>query len=154
GEKRFAKSLTTEMELQLRELYKLGFRNFLVSNVMPFDCLPASLQTGSVCLNTTMDLVYIHNKYLSQAISELRKLEDANFLILDLFSAISLIISNPTAQGIHMINGSCCNSQRSPFNIVGCAVYDDRGKPLYHVCKHPERALFFDWYHLTQKGWE
>ncbi|GLJ19749.1 hypothetical protein SUGI_0357800 [Cryptomeria japonica] len=154
GRTKFAKSVITEMKMQLTELYKLGFRNFLVSNVMPFDCLPANLKAGTVCLNTTMDLVSAHNEYLSEAVSELTKLEDANFLILDTFKAFSLVISNPTAHGIHYVNKSCCSSRKSALNYIGCGLYDKEGKPMFHVCKHPERALFFDWYHLTQKGWE
>eukprot|EP01018_Ginkgo_biloba_P008388 Gb_25808 [translate_table: standard] len=102
----FVKSVIWELKLQLRELYNLGLRNFLVSNVLSFDRMPGFVQNacqyGAVCGKTSMDLVSMHNKFLSEAIAELRELEDANFLILDLFSAFSCIVSKPSAYGNNM----------------------------------------------------
>ncbi|KAH9319632.1 hypothetical protein KI387_021401, partial [Taxus chinensis] len=155
GLEKFVKSVIAEMELQLRELYKIGIRNFMVSNNLPFDCQPGYLQSGAVCFNTTMDLVSTHNNYLSQAISELSNLQDANFLILDFFAAFSHVISNPYAYGIHSMSKSCCSSPGNmSSSIVGCADYDEQGRAQYRLCKSPEEFFFFDWYHPTQKGWQ
>eukprot|EP01018_Ginkgo_biloba_P008384 Gb_25805 [translate_table: standard] len=127
----FVKSLIWELKLQLRELYNLGLQNFLVSNVMSFDCMPASVQYGD------------------------RELEDANFFILDLFSAFPRIVSKPSAYEFHKISESCCSTKhRNITDSIGCGDYDEKGRPLYRLCKSPERFVFFDWYHLTQRGWK
>ncbi|XP_057838935.2 GDSL esterase/lipase At2g36325 [Cryptomeria japonica] len=155
GTEKFVKSVITEMKLQLTELYNLGLRNFLVSNNMPFDCQPGYLQSGAVCFNTTMELVSTHNNYLSKAISELSKLEDANFLILDFFAAFSHITLNPFAYGIHEMSRSCCSRDvNMSSSAIGCADYDEQGRALFHLCKSREEFFFFDWYHPTQKGWQ
>ncbi|GLJ20097.1 hypothetical protein SUGI_0364660 [Cryptomeria japonica] len=122
---------------------------------MPFDCQTGYLQSGAVCFNTTMELVSTHNNYLSQAISELSVLEDANFLILDFFAAFSHITLNPFAYGIHEMSRSCCSRDvNMNSSTIGCADYDEQGRALSHLCKSQEEFFFFDWYHPTQKGWQ
>eukprot|EP01018_Ginkgo_biloba_P008387 Gb_25807 [translate_table: standard] len=155
----FVKSVIWELKLQLRELYNLGLQNFLVSNVLSFDRMPGFVQNacqyGAVCGKTSMDLVSTHNRFLSEAIAELRELEDANFLILDLFSAFSCIVSKPSAYGFHKISESCCSTKYQNITYsIWCGDYYEKGRPLYRLSKSPERFVFFDWYHLTQSGWK
>eukprot|EP01018_Ginkgo_biloba_P008385 Gb_25806 [translate_table: standard] len=56
----FVKSLISELKLQLRELYNLGLRNFLVSNVLSFDCMPAFVQYGDTYSEPFLALFLSH----------------------------------------------------------------------------------------------
>eukprot|EP01018_Ginkgo_biloba_P008386 Gb_25791 [translate_table: standard] len=132
----FVKSLISELKLQLRELYNLGLWNFLVSNGLSFDCMPAFVQYGDVCGSTSMDLVSTHNKFLSEALAELRELKDANFLILDLFSAFSRIVSKPSAYEIF------------DFSVIVIRIPQDIGIMLQYKASKYYRITAWMW------GWK
>eukprot|EP01018_Ginkgo_biloba_P038677 Gb_18487 [translate_table: standard] len=53
--------------------------------------------------------------------------------------------------GFDEILEPCCGS---PEDATACSLQDTRGRPLYQVCLNPEKRLFWDGYHPTQKGWD
>eukprot|EP01018_Ginkgo_biloba_P016208 Gb_38688 [translate_table: standard] len=135
----------------IRELHKMGLSNIAVSNIMSFCFVPA-FGKKSCQLQGINETVEFHNRLLAESVQHMRReLKGSSIIILDFQGAFSQIFTNLTAQGFDEIFEPCCGS---PEDATTCSLQDTRGRALYQVCLNPERRLFWDGFHLTQKGWD
>ncbi|KAG6550506.1 hypothetical protein Mapa_007980 [Marchantia paleacea] len=139
------------IERNLRQLYTLGVRNFMVSSVAPLRCLPArTASTGyTECpTNNTVDrVISAHNLLLRRTISSLIKAsKDSNFILLEQTKALSYILKHLSDFGLTEGLRPCCTGS--------CGETDANGNLLYTVCDDPDKHLFWDYFHPTQAGWK
>ncbi|KAL3681283.1 hypothetical protein R1sor_024239 [Riccia sorocarpa] len=139
------------IDLNLRTLYSLGARNFIVSSVSPLDCLPritASSGYTECQKNLTIDAVIAsHNLFLGNRLENItRKLENSSVLYLQQTKSMRYVLNHLSEFNLTEGLKPCC--------VGNCGSVDESGNPLYTVCENPETHFFWDGVHPTEAGWK
>ncbi|KAL3698333.1 hypothetical protein R1sor_012409 [Riccia sorocarpa] len=139
------------IDLNLRTLYSLGARNFIISSVSPIDCLPrvtASSGFTECQKNVTIDAVIAsHNHILGNRLENMtRKLENSSVLYLQQTKSMRYVLNHPSEFNLTETLKPCC--------VGNCGSVDESGTPLYTVCENPETHFFWDSIHPTEAGWK
>lgn len=105
----YSQSVVAAMAEVLQDLYHLGLRNFIVSNIQPGGCIPLFGFAASLTLDTCATdpagnaLALLHNGLLAAAVAGLQsELPQGHFVVLDAFKAFGLVLPNAE----HF--GACC----------------------------------------------
>ncbi|CAJ1949509.1 unnamed protein product [Sphenostylis stenocarpa] len=137
----------------LREIYNLGGRKFGFVNVGPIGCLPAIrvlVNNGSTCLEEFSAIGRLHNIALSKRLQELEKqLKGFKYSINDFYGALSEVLNYPTKYGFKESSKSCCGG--GPYRGDG-SCGGNKGIKEYELCDNPNKYLFFDSNHLTDRA--
>ncbi|KAH9311034.1 hypothetical protein KI387_026069 [Taxus chinensis] len=133
----------------VKDLYKCGLRNFVVSNVASFGCAAEIGKTS--CNSNYDDIVSLHTKLLRRSVEKLRSnYMGLSIIISDLISATKHIFSYPSLYGFVDLFVPCCAAKGG---IEMCGEVDERGRALFEVCNNVEEKFYWDSIHPTQKGW-
>ncbi|XP_057983249.1 GDSL esterase/lipase At3g27950 [Malania oleifera] len=143
----------------VHQLYKEGARVFWIHNAGPIGCLPYNviyypLKSGNLdqngCVKPHNEVAQEFNKQLKDRVSQLtKKLPDAVFTYVDVYSAKYALISNAKSQGFDDPLKFCCGSYYGYHidcgkkAIVNGTVY---GNP----CGDPSRHISWDGVHYSQ----
>jgi len=95
-------AVVNQMVQDLKSLYNLGFRNFVISEMEPLECLPsATAATGYLaCLTPLTAIATTHNLYLTAAIAlAFPPSCQAHVIFLDNEKAFYYILNNPLVSG-------------------------------------------------------
>ncbi|XP_057820166.2 GDSL esterase/lipase At5g03610-like [Cryptomeria japonica] len=132
----------------VKELYKSGLRNFVVSNIDPFGCAP---QIGKTSCDSNYDeILALHIELLKGAIEILKSdLKELSIIISDLVSAINHIFSSPAQFGFVDLFGPCCAAKG---RVDMCGEVDQVGRALFEVCSNVDEKFFWDSGHPAQRG--
>lgn len=105
------------MSLNLKELYELGCRAFLVLNLEPVGCYPALLvqlkhNNSDIdefgCLVSYNKAVVDYNNMLKEALSQTRKLlPDASVIYVNTHDVLLELFQHPTLHGIAFSKKNC-----------------------------------------------
>lgn len=146
-------AVVDQMVQDLKSLYVLGFRNFVISELEPLDCLPsATAATGyTTCLAPLTSVPLAHNGYLTTSIAfHFPPSSQANVIFLDNWAAFDYIINNPLASGFLFPLEPCCAAQSGAL----CGDMGSNNKTLYTLCNSSSPSPFFwDENHPTEAGW-
>jgi hypothetical protein len=107
-------AVVNQMVKDLQSLYALGFRNFVLSEMEPLDCLPsATAATGyTACVTPLTSIPKTHNLYLTAKIATtFPSSTGANVLFLDTEAAFYYILNNPLASGKRSTHRQGCKSE-------------------------------------------
>lgn len=95
------------MLLVLKELYKLGARNILVSDVGAIGCIPSQLAVKSIngeCVDSDNELAQSYNAGLKEMLAQLNfQFGDAKFVFVNTYDSIYDYSNNPTKYGISLL---------------------------------------------------
>ncbi|KAL8059780.1 hypothetical protein ABFX02_03G108500 [Erythranthe guttata] len=139
----FTTNLTTTLSLQLKRLYDLGARKFVLMAINPNGCSP--IATASF---PTRDCVRILNKAFHMFNSNLKNLVDAirpqmpgsNLVFVNTYKVIRDIIKSPSTKGFSDVKSPCCE-------VGPTGVLCKRGGL---ICKNRSEYVFFDGLHPTE----
>lgn len=140
----FAELLLNELGNHLREMYRLGGRNFVVFEIGPIGCLPTvaleNAGTKTRCVEKPNDLVSIFNAKLASNINQLTSsLQHSTFVLVKTFNLVHGLVENPSRNGF--------NDSRNPC----CVISDKTGTciPNKTPCQDRNGHVFWDGAHHT-----
>jgi len=155
----FVKLLLSKYNEHLLSLYSEGARNFMVTNSPVLGCTPNARLAGikaynGGCLETANQLSVAYNDGLRQLVNDLnKKLDGATILLANVYDFVLNIIQHGESYGFKNTTSACCGA--GPFNTaVHCGLEipkDKRGEYTDFLCKRPEKYVFWDGTHPTEK---
>ncbi|KAJ3706724.1 hypothetical protein LUZ61_010429 [Rhynchospora tenuis] len=145
----YAELLIHEYRRQLKELYDLGGRKFLIGGVGPLGCIPNQIgnspNASDTCVESTNILVLQFNTNLKVMLDDLnRSLRGSYFLFWDVYSKSMEIITDYLRYGFKYPLTACCGAGRSKGQIICLPVL-----PL--ECQNRDDYIFWDPYHPTAR---
>lgn len=155
----FVKLMLSKYTEHLLSLYKIGARNFIVIDSPVVGCTPNSRLAGvkaynGGCVEIANELAVAYNDGLRQLINDLNnKLDGAAILLTNTYDFVLNLIQDGKSYGFENTTSACCGA--GPFNTaVSCGLEipeDKRGEYTAFLCKSPEKYVFWDGTHPTQK---
>ncbi|KAI3914660.1 hypothetical protein MKX01_008019 [Papaver californicum] len=148
GYRVFAAKVIDQLELNLREIRKIGVKK--VARSVSYEKCDKPLNNDTI----------FHNTLLQKMVQKLNtETTDSPFHILDLYGTFMSVINKQGGadySGIDKIGSAplfkpCC-TPTAPKALCG-SVYAN-GVKLYTLCDNPKDSLFWDLYHPTQSGWQ
>ncbi|XP_030524047.1 GDSL esterase/lipase 1-like [Rhodamnia argentea] len=135
----------------LKGMYEAGGRKFAVMGVGPLGCVPGmrpSTRNGS-CLGEANKLAKVHNAALTSMLAKLEtQLPGFEHSYFDFYTSLSERIQYPSKYGFKVAKTACCGS--GPYrSISSCGGM--RGVREYSLCRRPEKYVFFDSYHPSER---
>lgn len=158
----FLDLLFTKYKEYLLDLYNSGARNFVVGDIFPLGCTPIArlavllMSKNGGCLESANELVQEFNDGLEHMIRTLKQndvMREATILVVHSFPFFLDVIHDGKAHGFWETESACCGA--GPFNAaVDCGKdipEEYRGKYKEFLCSHPDKYLFWDATHRTDK---
>lgn len=155
----FVKLLLSKYNEHLLKLYSKGARNFIVINIPVLGCTPNSRLAGvkaynGGCVETANQLAVAFNDGLRLLVNELnKKLDGATILLVNAYDFLLNLIQHGESYGFKNTTSACCGA--GPLNTaVSCGrEIPKRQREEYKafLCKRPEKYVFWDGTHPTQK---
>ncbi|KAG0558753.1 hypothetical protein KC19_10G051500 [Ceratodon purpureus] len=150
----FAGAVVDQATKDLKALYNLGFRSFVVGKLPPLGCIPTSTFNASTgdypACNEVFNLISTaHNTNLSLSLALALPI-DAKIIYLNNQVAFSTVTYNLTNPGRLV---PCCTGLQ---NGRLCGDVDEANNPQYTLCSQQDQGNFFFWdeFHPTQVGWK
>ncbi|XP_077229535.1 GDSL esterase/lipase At1g71691-like [Tasmannia lanceolata] len=143
----FHQLLVQQYNRQLKSLYNMGGRKFLIAGLGPLGCIPNQIGNAgkniSACVDRTNEIASQFNAKVKEMLRELNKnLAGAHFLYWDVYTATMEIIDNLSQYGFKFPHKACCGSGRSKGQVI-CL-------PLLPLeCRNRSDFVFWDPYHPT-----
>ncbi|KAI3935306.1 hypothetical protein MKW92_018330 [Papaver armeniacum] len=164
GFRAFVVKVLDQLELNLREIGKIGLKKVVMLNLEPLGCLPnkAVLLSYEKCDKHANNETMFHNMLLQQIVQRLNnETTDSPFQILDLYSAFLSVINKQGGEdysGITKTKIEFGNPLLKPCCIATSAEYlcgsvDGNGVKQYTLCENPTDNIFWDAVHPSQSGW-
>ncbi|KAI3948593.1 hypothetical protein MKW92_033989 [Papaver armeniacum] len=163
GFRSYIAKVLDQLEVNLREIGKIGMKKVGMLTMQPLGCLPKNAVSLSYekCDEPWNNDTIFHNMLLQQIVQRLnRETTDSPFHILDLYSAFMSVINKQGEEGStktaspefgNPLLKPCCISTRPIINT--CGIVDDSGVKQYTLCENPDDNIFWDTVHPTQSGW-
>ncbi|WVZ59084.1 hypothetical protein U9M48_009284 [Paspalum notatum var. saurae] len=137
----------------IQKLYGLGARRINIAGAPPIGCVPSQrtnaggLDRGCVALYNQASVVF--NAALEKEIKRLNgsdALPGSLLKYIDLYTPLIDMIQRPDAYGFDVTNRGCCGTGVFEVTLM-CNRY------TAHACKDSSKFLFWDTYHLTERGY-
>lgn len=138
-------SVSQEYYRQIKRLYDLGARKFVINNVSPMGCMPfvrafKNITTG--CDENTNKIVSSYNQILKSGIPKLQTaFKGSKFILLDFYKIINDIHESSASFGIINVKDSCCTCPEKKSSCIANST----------PCKDRNVYLFFDKLHATER---
>ncbi|GLJ55987.1 hypothetical protein SUGI_1201940 [Cryptomeria japonica] len=146
----FVETVIKQFRVDLERLYGMGLRQFAITNMGPFGCLPlyTAKSNYSSCNDTANAVAVYHNSLLQGVVKGMKKSRvNGSFILLDHYSSALSIIQHPNQYGkLRNALKPCC--------MGACGMRDSAGKAMYSVCEQRGSAFFWDVVHPTQAAWQ
>ncbi|KAH0457070.1 hypothetical protein IEQ34_014977 [Dendrobium chrysotoxum] len=142
----FANLLIQQFGRQLKDLYDLGARKFLIVNISPIGCIPNQLashgsDTGA-CVESVNQMASQYNRKLKEMVDQYNaQLKESTFLYWDAFSFALNVIENYANYGFKNQNTACCGGGKWKGQVL-CL-------PVFSPCQNRSEYVFWDPYHPT-----
>eukprot|EP00250_Pteridium_aquilinum_P012915 c21027_g1_i1 orf=107-826(-) len=145
----FQEYLINKFSAQLHQLYKMGARKIVITNVAPIGCIPNQLakirSVNGECSDFANNLALGFNQRLNFLIQNLNgQLEGASFIVIDTFNPVLELRNNPSQYGFKFGAEACCGAGLYKGQIV-CL-------PIVTPCAKREDYVFWDPYHPTERA--
>ncbi|KAK1301115.1 GDSL esterase/lipase [Acorus calamus] len=139
--------LIQEYERQLKTLYDLGGRRFLIAGLGPLGCIPNQIgysnESTDNCVEHTNRMASRFNSKLKSMLRGLNSdLSGAYFLYWDIYTSSMNIIDNASYYGFKYTHKACCGGGRSKGQIMCLPL-------LPFECENRSEFVFWDPYHPT-----
>ncbi|KAH9299946.1 hypothetical protein KI387_011529 [Taxus chinensis] len=144
---RYQELLLGRFAEQLKNLYELGARIFLISNLGPLGCTPLLISSknpdNGSCVGYINSIISNFNGGLENMLKNKLQIQfgDAQFVLSDNFAMLTQVIHNPAAYGFKYANESCCGIGRLRAEFP-CT-------PISRLCFHRADYVFWDAFHTS-----
>lgn len=142
----FADLLTVTLTQQLKNLYLLGVRKFLLVGIGPLGCIPSQMyQAGSNggCVERVNNLVSALNRRLLPLTTSMTSTLPGSFFVYqNTYDTFNDMVQNPSRYGFTVTNQACCGHGR--FGGAWTCT------PLQLPCLARDKYIFWDSFHPTQ----
>ncbi|KAG6491358.1 GDSL esterase/lipase At1g29660-like [Zingiber officinale] len=150
----FTRLLISTLSAQLKRLYDLGARKFVLFSVQAMGCVPVvraihDAHTGSgggggACVEAVNKAADLFNCHLRRLAKRKHSMPGSSIVYVNSYKIIRDIIGNPTGTGFHETSRACC--ELSSAMEEGRGVLCKRGG---RACSHRSSHVFFDGLHPT-----
>lgn len=142
----YADLLLHEFSRQIKTIYELGGRKFLIAGLGPLGCLPNQIGNSgdtSTCVDSTNYLASVFNAKLKPMLDQFNAdLKDSYFLFWDTYASTYDVINNYINYGFKHQHSACCGAGRVMGQIICLPV-------LSLECQNRTNFVFWDPYHPT-----
>ncbi|KAL7596337.1 hypothetical protein Lser_V15G31227 [Lactuca serriola] len=141
----YADLLSEEYTIQLRQLYNLGARKFVLAGLGLMGCIPSILAQGTTgrCSDEVNQLVLPFNANMKTMINNLSaNLPGSRFVFIDVHNMFQDILANARSYGFRVVNRGCCGIGRNRGQIT-CL-------PFQTPCPNRNEYVFWDAFHPTE----
>ncbi|XP_049931612.1 GDSL esterase/lipase At1g29670-like [Nymphaea colorata] len=155
----FLQSLLANFTQQLKAVYGVGARKFVLFGVQAIGCTPfaraASGMKDGYCKEEMNNAAISFNKLLSSSLGDLekRQMPGSRIVYVDTYKIVRDVFDNPAPLGFRVINQTCCRLSKSSQNKMceeGSAPCEDRDAYMYFDGVHFTEALYK---HLAGKAY-
>ncbi|XP_017256069.2 GDSL esterase/lipase At1g29670 [Daucus carota subsp. sativus] len=148
----FTANLTSGLFTQLKKLYSLGARKFVLMSLYPLGCSPGTISASprpqSMGCNKFLNLAaYMFNTNLRLLINDCKtEMPGSDLVIVNAYNIVRDIIRNPALEGFTDTRQPCCQvlSLKEGGNGISCktggSTCEDRSKHVYFDGMHPSEA--------------
>ncbi|KAD4385291.1 hypothetical protein E3N88_25459 [Mikania micrantha] len=140
----YADLLSQEYTTQLKQLYNLGARKFVLAGIGLMGCIPSILaqSASGSCSNDVNQLVLPFNANMKTMINNLStNLPGSRFVFIDVHNMFQDILANARSYGFSVVNRGCCGIGRNSGQIT-CL-------PFQTPCANRNEYVFWDAFHPT-----
>ncbi|KAK4391171.1 GDSL esterase/lipase [Sesamum angolense] len=145
----FTANLTTTLSNQLKRMYGLGARKFVLMAINPNGCSPmatASIPTSNSCVQSLNRAAHMFNAQLKDLVVAIRpQMPGSNLVFVNSYKIIRDIIRFPISRGFRNVSNSCCEVTKRSEG--GTGILCKRGGT---VCANRSEYVFFDGLHPTE----
>lgn len=147
GLQRFTDKLITLLSSDLKQLYRMGARKFVLISVQAIGCVPVVRATfhkekGSCVEFMNKAAVVFNTKLKSLVHKTTPQMPGATIVYVNFYGIIDHIIRNPAKSGFRQGNMACCELEKRSKGVL-CK---RRGK----TCRDRKEHVFFDGLHPTE----
>ncbi|XP_010673692.2 GDSL esterase/lipase At5g08460 [Beta vulgaris subsp. vulgaris] len=136
----FAQRLISTYSDQLKKLYNLGARNFLLLSVYPLGCSPV-VSRGQGCLPGPNAVVSIFYDQLISMVNQIKsQMPGSEILVLNSVKIMTDIINNPGLAGLSNVSNPCCEVSSNGLSCI----------PNGNICANRNNYAYFDGQHITE----
>ncbi|KAL4279082.1 hypothetical protein GQ457_03G031210 [Hibiscus cannabinus] len=143
----YADLLVQKYTQQLRTLYNLGARKFVLAGLGRMGCIPSILAQSSTavgCSEEVNQLVLPFNANVKTMMNSLNaELPGARFIYVDIGRLFEDIVANAGTYGFSVMDRGCCGIGRNRGEIT-CL-------PFQTPCENRDEYVFWDAFHPTEK---
>ncbi|KAK2980912.1 hypothetical protein RJ640_013414 [Escallonia rubra] len=139
----FTQNLTTTLSRQLKKLYSLGARKFVIMGLYPLGCSPSvrarqPLRNG--CIQSLNMVAHLFNAQLKSLVDVIKpQMPGSTLVYVNSYKIVSDIIENPSSRGFNDTSSTCCE--------VGNGILCKRGGS---ACANRSNYVYFDGLHPTE----
>ncbi|KAJ4783010.1 GDSL esterase/lipase [Rhynchospora pubera] len=141
----FVDSLIPTLQGQLKRIYNLGARKFVLIGTGPIGCCPALREQNKTkeCNAEGNSASVLYNKAVSSLLNEMRRqYSDMSYSFVDTSIVLNQYIQQPSAYGFTEVKSACCGL--GDLNAkVACL-------PVSTYCSNRSSHIFWDFYHPTE----
>ncbi|GLT41440.1 hypothetical protein SLA2020_155060 [Shorea laevis] len=145
----FTSNLTLTLSQQLKKLYNLGARKFVLMSINPLGCSPVMLAFQPErhgCIRGLNQAAQLFNTQLRLLISSIKmEMPGSNLVMVNSYKIIRDIIQNPQSKGFEDASSPCC--EVVPRSQGGDGILCKKGG---RVCGDRNAHVFFDGLHPTE----
>ncbi|XP_077210441.1 GDSL esterase/lipase At4g16230-like [Tasmannia lanceolata] len=142
----FTRTLIVTFSKQLKRLYGLGGRKFVLLSVQALGCVPVVRNRPGAsgnCIEAINDAALLFNSYLKILVDEIKpEMPGSNLVLVNCYKIIKDIVDNPSPTGFEETGKPCCEVSLSSGNGILCT----RGGS---TCIDRRAHVFFDGLHPT-----
>ncbi|PWZ52195.1 GDSL esterase/lipase EXL3 [Zea mays] len=138
----------------IKKLYGLGARRINIAGAPPIGCVPSQrTNAGGLereCVPLYNQAAVVFNAALEKEIKRLNgsdALPASVLQYIDLYTPLLDMIQRPDAYGFNVTNRGCCGTGVFEVTLT-CNRY------TAEPCRDPSKFLFWDTYHLTERGYD
>ncbi|KAM7507651.1 hypothetical protein LguiA_018104 [Lonicera macranthoides] len=144
----FTANLTATLSQQLKRLYSLGARKFVLMSLNPIGCSPGAMANQQVqkkgavgCVQELNRAAHLFNTYLKSLVDVMKPQMPGSTLVnVNSYKIIRDIIKNPASKGFGDASNSCCE-------VGGTGILCKRGGT---TCANRTVHVYFDGLHPTE----
>ncbi|KAG8661090.1 GDSL esterase/lipase At1g71691 [Manihot esculenta] len=141
----YADLLVQQYTQQLKTLYNLGARKFILGGLGEMGCIPSILarSPAGLCSEEINKLVLPFNENIKSMMNKFNaNLTGARFIYIDIARMFRDILANSQAYGFSIVDRGCCGIGRNRGQVT-CL-------PLETPCLNREQYIFWDAFHPTE----
>ncbi|CAL4942029.1 unnamed protein product [Urochloa decumbens] len=138
----------------VKKLYGHGARRINVTGAPPVGCVPSQrTNAGGLareCVSLYNQAAVVYNAALEEEMKRLNgsaELPGSVLKYIDLYTPLFDMITRPDAYGFEVTNRGCCGTGVFEVTLT-CNRY------TADACRDPTKFLFWDTYHLTERGYD
>ncbi|XP_020275025.1 GDSL esterase/lipase At2g23540-like [Asparagus officinalis] len=144
----FVDHLINHFEGQLKRLYSLDARKFVIGNVGPIGCIPYQKTINQIeeteCAGLPNKLALQYNSKLRDLLVQLnQELPGAKFVLANVYDLVMELITNHKKYGFKTASSACCGNGGRFAGIIPCG-------PTSSICENRSEYVFWDPYHPSE----